>query len=125
MEPDGVTRALVMSDVAALAGVSHQTVSRVVNGHPNVAPQTRERVERAIAELGYRPNIAARALVTGSTRTIGLVTVKMLPFDNKSEFQVMVDMPEGTALETTARVASSLAMMRSAALSSRRSTPSS
>ena len=77
MEPEGVGRALVMSDVAALAGVSHQTVSRVVNGHPNVAPHTRERVERAIAELGYRPNIAARALVTGSTRTIGLVTVKI------------------------------------------------
>jgi DNA-binding LacI/PurR family transcriptional regulator len=63
-----------MSDVAASAGVSHQTVSRVVNGHPNVAPATRERVLRAIAELGYRPNTAARALVTGSTRTIGLVT---------------------------------------------------
>ncbi|MGY1805113.1 LacI family DNA-binding transcriptional regulator [Blastococcus sp. SYSU D00922] len=77
MESDGAARALVMSDVAALAGVSHQTVSRVVNGHPNVAPHTRERVERAIAELGYRPNIAARALVTGSTRTIGLVTVKI------------------------------------------------
>ncbi|HEY0874781.1 MAG TPA: efflux RND transporter permease subunit [Vicinamibacterales bacterium] len=40
---------------------------------------------------------------------LGLVTVKMLPFDNKSEFQVMVDMPEGTALETTARVTSALA----------------
>ena len=66
-----------MADVAARAGVSHQTVSRVVNGHPSVAPATRERVERAIAELGYRPNIAARALVTGSTRTIGLVTVKI------------------------------------------------
>lgn len=66
-----------MGDVAALAGVSHQTVSRVVNGHPNVAPETRARVERAIAELGYRPNVAARALVTGSTRTIGLVTVKI------------------------------------------------
>jgi Cation/multidrug efflux pump len=37
------------------------------------------------------------------------VTVKMMPFDNKSEFQVMIDMPEGTALETTARVASALA----------------
>jgi DNA-binding LacI/PurR family transcriptional regulator len=63
-----------MSDVAAHAGVSHQTVSRVINGHPNVAPLTRERVLRAIAELGYRPNTAARALVTGSARTIGLVT---------------------------------------------------
>src|SRR4051795_11529116 len=66
-----------MADVAAHAGVSHQTVSRVVNGHPNVAPTTRERVLRAIAELGYRPNTAARALVTGSTRTIGLVTVNI------------------------------------------------
>jgi DNA-binding LacI/PurR family transcriptional regulator len=63
-----------MSDVAARAGVSHQTVSRVINGHPYVAPETRERVEQAIAELGYRPNSAARALVTGSSRTIGLIT---------------------------------------------------
>jgi multidrug efflux pump subunit AcrB len=47
--------------------------------------------------------LAAMALVP-----LGLVTVKMLPFDNKNEFQVMVDMPEGTALETTARVASAL-----------------
>jgi DNA-binding LacI/PurR family transcriptional regulator len=77
VEPEVASRALVMSDVAARAGVSHQTVSRVINGHPNVAPQTRERVEQAIRELGYRPNTAARALVTGSTRTIGFVTVNM------------------------------------------------
>jgi DNA-binding LacI/PurR family transcriptional regulator len=74
VEPEGASRAQVMSDVAARAGVSHQTVSRVVNGHPHVAAATRERVQRAIQELGYRPNTAARALVTGSTRTIGLVT---------------------------------------------------
>src|SRR4051812_50141137 len=66
-----------MADVAARAGVSHQTVSRVVNGHRSVAPDTRKRVQQAITELGYRPNLAARALVTGSTRTIGLVTVKI------------------------------------------------
>ena len=79
MDPEGTTqtRPLVMADVAARAGVSHQTVSRVINGHPSVAPLTRERVQQAIAELGYRPNLAARALVTGSTRTIGLVTVKI------------------------------------------------
>lgn len=77
MQPATAVRSLSMADVAARAGVSHQTVSRVVNGHPSVAPRTRERVEQAIAELGYRPNIAARALVTGSTRTIGLVTVKI------------------------------------------------
>jgi len=66
-----------MTDVARLAGVSHQTVSRVLNDHPNVKEQTRLRVRAAIAELGYRPNTAARALVTGSTRTIGLVTVNI------------------------------------------------
>jgi len=66
-----------MSDVAARAGVSHQTVSRVVNGHPNVAAATRQRVLQAIAELGYRPNSAARALVTGSSRTIGLAVANM------------------------------------------------
>ena len=48
--------------------------------------------------------LAAVALVP-----LELVKVKMLPFDNKSEFQVMIDMPEGTTLETTARVASALA----------------
>ncbi|GIF78378.1 LacI family DNA-binding transcriptional regulator [Asanoa siamensis] len=68
------TRPLAMSDVAARAGVSHQTVSRVINEHPNVAVATRARVLAAIEELGYRPNGAARALATGSTRTIGLVT---------------------------------------------------
>src|SRR5947209_5015988 len=66
-----------MADVAAHAGVSHQTVSRVINGHPNVAEATRERVLAAISELGYRPNIAARALVTGSSRTIGFVTINI------------------------------------------------
>ena len=80
MPSEAVSRPLVMADVAARAGVSHQTVSRVINRHPSVAPHTRARVEQAIAELGYRPNIAARALVTGSTRTIGLVTVNINPY---------------------------------------------
>ncbi len=64
-----------MSDVASLAGVSHQTVSRVLNDHPNVRPGTRERVLAAIAELGYRRNRAARALVTSRSSTIGILTV--------------------------------------------------
>jgi len=68
-------RAPVMADVARLAGVSHQTVSRVLNAHPSVNPATRARVERAIAQLGYRPNTAARALVTRSTRTLGVISV--------------------------------------------------
>ncbi|MCH1866081.1 LacI family DNA-binding transcriptional regulator [Nocardioides sp. CFH 31398] len=63
----------VMADVARLAGVSHQTVSRVVNGQNNLRPETRARVEAAIAQLGYRPNNAARALVTRRSGTIGVV----------------------------------------------------
>lgn len=63
-----------MADVARVAGVSHQTVSRVLNDSTAVRPETRERVLAAIAELGYRPNVAARALVTRSSRTFGVVT---------------------------------------------------
>lgn len=61
-------------DVARLAGVSHQTVSRVLNGATNVRPATQERVEQAMAQLRYSPSPAARALVTRRTRTIGLIT---------------------------------------------------
>src|SRR5690606_41588407 len=57
-----------------LAGVSHQTVSRVLNDHPSVRPETRDRVLDAIATLGYRRNSAARALVTMRSGTIGVVT---------------------------------------------------
>ncbi|MCW2982443.1 MAG: lacI2 [Conexibacter sp.] len=63
-----------MSDVAELAGVSHQTVSRVLHDSPSVRPQTRERVLEAMKTLDYRPNSAARALVTGRTRTVGVIS---------------------------------------------------
>ncbi len=63
-----------MADVAQRAGVSHQTVSRVLNDHPSVRPETRERVLAAIAELGYRRNRAARALATARTTTVGVLT---------------------------------------------------
>ncbi len=60
-------------DVAARAGVSHITVSRVINNHAGVRPDTRERVLEALRDLGYQPNPAARALVTGRSQTIGVV----------------------------------------------------
>ena len=63
-----------MSDVANRAGVSHQTVSRVLNSPSLVRPETRERVLDAIAELGYRRNMSARALATSRTQLIGVVT---------------------------------------------------
>jgi DNA-binding LacI/PurR family transcriptional regulator len=71
-------------DVARLAGVSPQTVSRVVNSGPNVRPATRQRVEDAILQLRYRPSTAARALVTRRSRTIGLITTGRLAYGPSS-----------------------------------------
>lgn len=62
-------------EVAKLAQVSHQTVSRVINGHPGVRPTTRQHVLEAIDTLGYRRNSAARALVTQHTGLIGVIAV--------------------------------------------------
>ncbi|MFI6345421.1 LacI family DNA-binding transcriptional regulator [Streptomyces sp. NPDC050560] len=62
-----------MADVARLAGVSSQTVSRVSNGYPGVLEPTRQQVLAAMEELGYRPNSAARALKSGEFRTIGVI----------------------------------------------------
>jgi DNA-binding LacI/PurR family transcriptional regulator len=66
-----------MADVAAAAGVSHQTVSRVLNGHALVKEETRARVLSAIEELGYRRNSAARALVTNRSGNIGMVAAHL------------------------------------------------
>ena len=68
-------RVPVMADVARLAGVSHQTVSRVLNNASSVTPQTRRRVELAIDQLGYRRNTAARALVTRRSHMLGVISV--------------------------------------------------
>ena len=66
-------RPAAMADVAERAGVSKQTISRVVNGTGYVAPGTRERVLTAMREVGYKPNSAARALVTGRSRSVGVI----------------------------------------------------
>ncbi|WP_211355933.1 LacI family DNA-binding transcriptional regulator [Lapillicoccus jejuensis] len=63
-----------LHDVAAVAGVSHQTVSRVLNDHPHVSAATRAKVERAIDELGYRRNMNARVLATGRSNVIGVIS---------------------------------------------------
>ncbi|WP_202303557.1 LacI family DNA-binding transcriptional regulator [Dryocola clanedunensis] len=65
---------MTLEDVAASAGVSRATVSRVVNGDAKVKQQTRVKVEAAIAELGYSPHPAARALASSQSNTLGLVT---------------------------------------------------
>ncbi|CAN5350798.1 LacI family DNA-binding transcriptional regulator [soil metagenome] len=70
------TRAPNIRDVAAAAGVSYQTVSRVLNDSPSIKPTTKQRVLDVIQQLGYRPNQAARALVTSRSRTIGVLSAQ-------------------------------------------------
>ena len=69
-----------MADVAGRAGVSVMTVSRVLNGFPGVAEDTRQRVEEAVAALGYRANPAARVLAGGRSRTLGVIAVETQQF---------------------------------------------
>lgn len=71
-----------IDDVAELAGVSIKTVSRVVNQEPNVREQTREKVEKAIAQLHYRPNLSARNLASQRSRVIALV------YDDPSAYEI-------------------------------------
>ena len=80
-----------MREVALRAGVSGQTVSRVVNDSPRVEPSTRARVEAAMRELGYRPHRAARALRTGRTQTIGLVVSTLASVGNSRMLQAVAD----------------------------------
>lgn len=68
------SRSISIFDVAKHAGVSHQTVSRVINDSPQVAESTRSRVMATIAELGYRPNRSARALAGGVVRSVTVLT---------------------------------------------------
>lgn len=67
-------------DVARLAGVSHQTVSRVLNDHPSIRPETKAKVLDAIAVLDYRPNLAARALVTSRSNMLGILAATVGEF---------------------------------------------
>jgi DNA-binding LacI/PurR family transcriptional regulator len=86
IESNGVRRAVQrspsMADVARVAGVSAQTVSRVSNGHANVDDATRSRVLDAMNELGYRPNRAARALRSGRFHSIGVIMFTLSTFGN-------------------------------------------
>src|SRR3982750_3872419 len=62
-----------MKDIARDLGVSVITVSKVLRNHPDVGPETRARVLARVKELDYRPNLAARSLVTGRTYLVGLI----------------------------------------------------
>lgn len=70
----GGSRSVSIRDVAAAAGVSYQTVSRVINGHPSVKGSTRDLVLATITRLGFRPNRAARALAGGPVQSVTVLT---------------------------------------------------
>lgn len=70
-------RGKTLHDVAEYSGVSYQTVSRVINHHPNVSPDTRERVQNAIDTLGYKPNKVAKSLAGRQSNTLALITFGM------------------------------------------------
>jgi LacI family transcriptional regulator len=72
------TNHLTLEKIGQLAGVSRATVSRVVNNHPNVRTEVRERVLKVIADTGYQPNLAARSLASNRTGVIGLVIPRMV-----------------------------------------------
>ena len=87
----GQSQPATLDDVAARCGVSYQTVSRVVNGSPLVAEKTRVRVLKAIADLNYRPNLAARRLATRRSSLIGMIGSHMTYY---GPAQVMVSIEE-------------------------------
>src|ERR1700742_2561871 len=89
-------RGPAMTDVARLAGVSHQTVSRVLNDHPNVRGATRERVLQAMRQLNYRPNALARRLAGRRSRTIGVISFDTRLFGPASTLLAIEQAARGT-----------------------------
>ena len=99
--------AVTLQDVALHAGVSTKTVSNVVNGYAHVAPATRTRVEKAVAELGYRPNLSARSMRGGRSGIIALAVPELgVPYfaelaqsviraADQAGFIVLIDQTEG------------------------------
>lgn len=86
-----------MADVARIAGVSAQTVSRVLRGSPNVSPETSRRVLAAVEQIGYRFNSAARALSSGRSHTIGLVLLASGGYYSRSAVTAGVESAAGEA----------------------------
>src|SRR5690606_36276907 len=89
------TRPAVLGDVAALAGVSAMTVSRVLNDPERVRAETRARVLAAVRELDYRPNLAARQLVTGRSGVLGVVSIDTTLYGPASTLYGIEQAPRG------------------------------
>lgn len=89
-----MTQRVLMADVAKLAGVSSQTVSRVLSGKGPVKPATKQRVRDAVAKLNYQPSVAAQILASGRSRAIGMLIMGQLSYGRMLSF---------AAFETVAR----------------------
>lgn len=103
-EPEPVakkSRAPSMHDVARLAGVSHQTVSRVINDAPNIRDETKQRVLESMEQLQYRPNRAARALVTSRSRTIGILSASRTMYGPAASIQAIEDAASAAGYSVT------------------------
>jgi DNA-binding LacI/PurR family transcriptional regulator len=108
-----------LKDVAELAGVSMKSVSNVVRDHPHVSPKMRERVQQAIDELGYRPNMMGRRLATGKTGLLALAFADVtIPYfaelsravaraAQEAGYRVIIEETDGTLEEERALVATS------------------
>jgi DNA-binding LacI/PurR family transcriptional regulator len=94
-------------DVAAAAGVSYQTVSRVINGHPSVRPTTRELVMAAIEELGFRPNRAARVLRGVHARSVTVLTSNTSLYGYQAALQGIEEAARAAAFSVGVRVVDS------------------
>lgn len=84
-----VSTRVTLSDVAEAVGVSAQTVSRVLNNHPSVRPETRQKVLAAVQALGYEPNLAARLLASGSSGAVGILLTAGLSHGMASTFSAI------------------------------------
>jgi DNA-binding LacI/PurR family transcriptional regulator len=96
-------------DVAAAAGVSYQTVSRVINGHPSVRPSTRALVRAAIEDLGFRPNRAARALAGGPAQSVTVLTPNTTLYGYQAALQGIEEAARAAGFAVGVRVVESAA----------------
>jgi len=102
-------RSVSIRDVAAAAGVSYQTVSRVINSHPSVRESTRELVLATIDDLGFRPNRAARALAGGPVQSVTVLTPNTTLYGYMAALQGIEEAARATGFAVGVRVVESTA----------------
>ncbi|MGD0239354.1 MAG: LacI family DNA-binding transcriptional regulator [Streptosporangiaceae bacterium] len=103
------SRSVSIRDVAAAAGVSYQTVSRVINSHPSVRESTRELILATIDDLGFRPNRAARALAGGPVQSVTVLTPNTTLYGHRSALQGIEEAARAAGFAVGVRIVESTA----------------